>query len=179
LFVTVAPPHRPAHATPSSTQHVPSAMQTAPPTEHWPLVPHATICPQLFVAVPHFFVPHVTASGSGVHPQAPAVHAPPSSQPPQLTGRAQLSVVSPQRFLHQVPSETHWHLPSAQVRPNPQVEAQVRGLWQLSVTTPHFSAHVMEFGSGLQELVAGPASVMRGSGPPLDVAGVEASLSAG
>jgi len=92
LFVTTTPPHLPSHAVPLSVQHDPSALQIAPGVEHCPLFPHATNCPQLFVATPQFFVPHVVARLSGTHPpQVPTIEHTPPSHPPHWTGRPQLS----------------------------------------------------------------------------------------
>jgi hypothetical protein len=157
LFVTTSPPHLPAQAAPLSMQQLPSGMQTAPlPSVHWPLLPQATVCPQLLTAVPQVFAPHDAATGSGAQPHALAVQGAPLAQLPQLIGRPQLSFVSPQRLLHQFPSETHSQAPLVQAFPVPQVEAQDRGALQLSVAAPHLSAQVTAFGSGVQELVTGP-----------------------
>jgi hypothetical protein len=98
LFLTTTPPHRPLHALPSSRQHDPSGLQVAPALAQAPPFPHATVCPQLFVAVPHFLPAHVVATGSGTQPHALFVHRSPFGHPPQSTGRPQLSSVGPQRF---------------------------------------------------------------------------------
>jgi hypothetical protein len=86
-FITVVA-QCPAHAAASSgVQQVPSGMQTSAPDAHdvSPPAPHAMVCPQLLVAVPHVFPAHVVDSGSGVHPQAPFVQVAPPSQVPQST----------------------------------------------------------------------------------------------
>jgi hypothetical protein len=82
-------------------QHVPpSASQTSEgcSQEEVPATPQPTTCPQLFVFVPQFWRPQVTAVDSGTHPQLPLVHVRPPSQEPQLSDASQLSAVAPQRF---------------------------------------------------------------------------------
>jgi hypothetical protein len=101
LFVAVVP-HLPPHAMAlSGAQHVPSAMQIslldAQAAE--PVGPQATSWPQLFIIEPQFRPAHVVACGSGLHPHAPAMHIAPPSQPPQSTGRLQLSNCLPHRFV--------------------------------------------------------------------------------
>lgn len=156
LFVTLTPPQRPLHAAPLSLQHVPSGLQIAPDAAHAPPLPHATVCPQLLIAVPHDLPAHVVATGSGTQPQLLFVHVPPS-QPPQSTGRPQLSCVCPHRLLHHDPSETHSQLPVTHALPAPQSSEHARGLLQLSSVVPHRSAHVTAFGSGVHELVTPPS----------------------
>jgi hypothetical protein len=93
LFVTAAPQF-PEHASAlSGMQHVPPGWHTSPPAAHEgvPFAPQATTWPQLLVAMPQFFPMHVVVAGSGSHPQLPAVHGTPPSQPGQLTGAPQLS----------------------------------------------------------------------------------------
>jgi hypothetical protein len=64
-----------------------------------PSTPQPTFCPQLFIFMPQFWMPQVTAVESGTHPpQLPAVHMTPPSHVPQLSIASQLSAVSPQRF---------------------------------------------------------------------------------
>jgi len=92
LLVTLTPPQRPLQAAPLSLQHEPSALQIAPGVVHAPPLPQATVCPQLLTAVPHALPAHVVAVGSGTQLQLLFVHVP-ASQPPQSTGRPQLSWV--------------------------------------------------------------------------------------
>ena len=72
---------------------MPPGWQMAPGVAHAPLLPHATVCPQLFTAVPHSLPAHVVVSGCGTQPHAPcALQVRPLSapQPPQSTVWLQL-----------------------------------------------------------------------------------------
>lgn len=93
LLVTETPLQRPAQAAPLSEQHEPSGLQIAPGAAHAPLLPQATVCSQLLVAVPQLLPAHVVATGSGAQPHALSVQSAPFSQTEQSTGRPQLSCV--------------------------------------------------------------------------------------
>jgi hypothetical protein len=171
LFVTATPPQRPLQAAPLSLQHEPSALQMAPGDAQEPPLPQATVCPQLLTAVPQALPAQVVLAGSGMQPQLLFVHVPPS-QPPQSTGRPQLSCVCPQRLWHQLPSETHSQLPVTHALPVPQSSEHARGLLQLSFVAPHRSAHVIAFGSGVHELVTPPSpSVTTAPSGPMTTGG--------
>jgi hypothetical protein len=97
LFVTVTPHALPQAAVLSGVQHVLSLWQTPFPGHAVVLLtPQFTLKLQLFTACPHCWLPQAWVVFSGMHPQAFAVHVPPS-QPPQSMPLLQLSTVLPQR----------------------------------------------------------------------------------
>jgi hypothetical protein len=75
--------HLPAHAAPlSGVQHtLPVHTSDAEAQFVVPPAPHDTVCPQLFVAVPHDLPAHVVDTGSGTQPHAPLVHVRPPEHP--------------------------------------------------------------------------------------------------
>jgi hypothetical protein len=90
------------HALASISQQTPPSSHIALP-EHAPLLlPQVTISPQLLVAYPHCWPPHVTEACSGTQPHVLlAPHVSPPSHPAQSIGLPQLSVVAPHRPWHQ------------------------------------------------------------------------------
>jgi hypothetical protein len=98
-----APQWVPHAAALSGVQHPPSDRQNCVDKPHVvrPFAPQVTAWPQLLVAWPHCMLPHAASTSSGSHASTPA------SQTPQSMGLLQLSVVSPQRAVHQPGSV--WH----------------------------------------------------------------------
>ena len=179
--MTLTPPQRFAQAEPSSTQQVPFFSQIAAGLSHAPLLPHATLCPQLFVAVPHCLPVQVVAGGSGTQPHALCTHVSPPSQPPHCTDWEQLSVDGPQRLSHQLACGAHWQVPAVHVCPSPQSVEQWRVAPQLSMTSPQRPLHVTELGSGVHELASvdpstTPTTPPSSPGAPVSDEGIDPSI---
>jgi hypothetical protein len=155
LLVTVVL-HLPAQAVAlSGVQHM-FPTQTSPPVAHdvVPLAPHATACPQLFMAVPQVFPWQVIEAGSGTQPHAPFVHVRPPSQPPHMIIWPQLSMEGPQRFWHHVDAgvgEQHVLL-DVQTPPLGQVPEQLTVCPQLFIADVlHLPMHAAAL-SGVQHV---------------------------
>jgi hypothetical protein len=165
-LVTETLPHRPLHAAPSSVQQVPSDVHTAPGETQAPLFPHATICPQLFFANPQPLPWHVFVVDSGAQPHELYVHAWPPLHSPQSIESPQLSVVGPQRFVHQAGFVLHVQAPPTHSLSTPQSVEQLRVCLQLSSVGPHLPAQVTEFESGLHGAGGELAPSAPGAPPP-------------
>jgi hypothetical protein len=139
LFVAVVL-HLPAHGvTLSGAQHVlPWQISLADEQFVVPPAPQATTWPQLLVALPHVLPAHVVERGSGTQPHEPAsLQVRPPSQPPQLTGWPQLSVLDPQRFWHHVDGGVgEQHAPELHTPPSAHVVGHCTFCAQLFVTVP-------------------------------------------
>jgi hypothetical protein len=127
----------------SGAQHAPDGMHTCPLGHAaLPLTPQLTTCPQLLVACPHCWLPHVAATSSGTQPQAPFAQLSPPGHTPQFTALPQLSAVAPQRPEHQPACD--WHsqtLPMPQTIPGGQSALQGRICAQLSGPVPQCVSH--------------------------------------
>jgi hypothetical protein len=108
----------------------------------------------LLTACPHFWLPHVVATDSGVQPHAPLLQVP-ASHPPQSSDCAQLSSSVPQRFEQKFAAAAHLHVlvVGSHVLFAPQ-SPHVRGNPQLSFAAPQ--CVLQNVGSGVQLLVVGP-----------------------
>jgi hypothetical protein len=132
LLVTVTPHLLPQAVVLSGKQHVPPVQTSFIGHPAVPLTPQLTICPQLLVAWLHCMFPQATCVVSGTQLHAPFVQVPPS-HPPQSSMLPQLSVVIPQRPVHQF--AWGWHSQTffaLQTCPPGQTVAHVRIWLQLS-----------------------------------------------
>jgi hypothetical protein len=119
-----------------SEQHVLFGMQRWPAGHNCvPETPQLTFWLQLFVAELHCFAPHACCVLSAVQlPHVLFVHTRPPAHTPQSMGLPQLSVVIPQRPVHQVENLVQRHWPFAGLQPQPV--GQLFGQFHL---TPHES----------------------------------------